>query len=60
MDLSEAIVEVEALESAGLAAFREAGSPEAVEAARIAYLGQKQGKIKAAQERIKAVEPKAR
>ncbi|RUL88896.1 phenylalanine--tRNA ligase subunit alpha [Tautonia sociabilis] len=60
MELSEAIAELDALEAAGLAAFREAGSPEAVEAARIEYLGQKQGKIKAAQQRLKQVEPSAR
>src|SRR5690606_6590250 len=42
------------------AAFREAGDPVAVEAARIEYLGQKQGRIKAAQERLKLIEPAAR
>jgi len=57
MDLSQAIGELEALESEGLSAFREARTPDEVEAARIAFLGQKQGKIKAAQERIKAVAP---
>ena len=60
MELSEAIEQLEALEAAGLAAFRSGEGPEAVEAARIEYLGQKQGRIKAAQERLKAVEPSDR
>ncbi|CAN5891283.1 phenylalanine--tRNA ligase subunit alpha [soil metagenome] len=55
--MSDAIAELEALEAAGLEAFRNADSAEAIEAARIEFLGQKQGKIKAAQERIKALEP---
>jgi phenylalanyl-tRNA synthetase alpha chain len=60
MELSEAIDQLEALEAAGLAAFGSAEDAEAVEAARIEFLGQKQGKIKAAQERLKAIEPSAR
>jgi phenylalanyl-tRNA synthetase alpha chain len=55
--LSSALADLDALEAAGLAAFREAGSPEAVEAARIEFLGQKQGRVKAAQERLKAIPP---
>ena len=34
-----------------------ASSPEAVEAARIEFLGQKQGKLKAAQERLRYLDP---
>jgi phenylalanyl-tRNA synthetase alpha chain len=45
------------LESSGLAAFRQAGTAEAVEAARIDFLGQKQGRVKVAQERLKALDP---
>jgi phenylalanyl-tRNA synthetase alpha chain len=58
--MSDAIAELEALEAQGLEAFHNAGSPEAIEAARIEFLGQKQGKIKAAQERIKSLEPSAK
>ena len=46
--------------AAGLAAFESASSPEAVEAARVEYLGQKQGRLKAAQERLKSLEPSSR
>jgi phenylalanyl-tRNA synthetase alpha chain len=58
--LAAALADLEALESAGLAAFRRAQAPEAVEAARIEFLGQKQGRVKAAQERLRALEPTAR
>ncbi len=57
---SEGIAELDLLESSGLAAFREAKTPQAVEAARIEFLGQKQGKVRNAQERIKSLEPSAR
>jgi phenylalanyl-tRNA synthetase alpha chain len=60
MELSEAIDQLEMLEAAGLAAFRSGEDAESVEAARIEFLGQKQGKIKAAQERLKAIDPSAR
>jgi phenylalanyl-tRNA synthetase alpha chain len=55
-----AIADLEALEAAGLAAFRAARAPAEVEAARVEYLGLKQGKIKAAQERIKALPAEAK
>ena len=55
--LPAALADLDALESGGLAAFHAAASPEAVEAARIEFLGQKQGKLKAAQERLKAIPP---
>lgn len=58
--LSEALTDLGALEAAGLVAFRQAGTAEAVEAARIEFLGQKQGRVKAAQERLKALKPSAR
>ena len=37
-----------------------AASPEAVESARVEFLGQKQGRLKAAQERLKSLEPASR
>lgn len=55
--LSAALTELEVLEAAGLSAFQQAGGPDAVEAARIEFLGLKQGKLKAAQERIKTLTP---
>jgi phenylalanyl-tRNA synthetase alpha chain len=51
---------LDALEAAGLTAFREASSPAQVESARIEFLGQKQGKIKAAQERLKSIPNEAK
>jgi phenylalanyl-tRNA synthetase alpha chain len=48
------------LEQAGLAAFASAATPEFVEAARVEFLGQKQGRLKSAQERLKSLEPAAR
>jgi phenylalanyl-tRNA synthetase alpha chain len=55
-----AIAELEALESAGLSAFQRAATSAEVEAARIEFLGQRQGRIKAAQERIKALDAPAK
>ncbi len=51
--LDDALGDLESLEQSGLAVFAGAASTADVEAARIEYLGQKQGKIRAAQERIK-------
>lgn len=53
--MSEAIHELDALEAAGLEAFQQARSAPEVEAARIDFLGQKQGKVRAAQERLKSL-----
>jgi phenylalanyl-tRNA synthetase alpha chain len=58
--LATALAELDALESAGLEALRQAAAPAAIEAVRIEYLGMKQGRLKAAQERLKALEPAAR
>jgi phenylalanyl-tRNA synthetase alpha chain len=55
--LAAALADLDALADAGLAAFQGAASAEQVEAARIEFLGQKQGRIKAAQERLKALDP---
>jgi phenylalanyl-tRNA synthetase alpha chain len=52
-----AIADLEGLEAEGLAAFGRATSPTAVEAARIEYLGQKHGRIKVAQERLRGLPP---
>jgi phenylalanyl-tRNA synthetase alpha chain len=58
--LADALADLDVLESEGQAAFRHAGDSDAVEAARIEFLGQKQGRVRAAQERLKALEPSAR
>jgi phenylalanyl-tRNA synthetase alpha chain len=58
--LEAALADLEDLQERGLAAFGSARGPEAVEAARIEYLGQKQGRLKAAQERLKSLEPAAK
>ncbi|MBY0395324.1 MAG: hypothetical protein K2X91_02495 [Thermoleophilia bacterium] len=55
--LAAALAELDALEADGLAAFRASASGEAVEAARVEFLGAKNGRIKAAQERMKAIPP---
>lgn len=51
--LDAAIEALALLERSGLEAFQSATTPDLVESARIEYLGQKQGKLRAAQERIK-------
>ncbi len=58
--LSVALADLEALLAAGLAAFEGARDSAAVEAARVEFLGQKQGRLKAAQERLKTLEPSSR
>ena len=55
--LEIALRELESLEQFGIAALVAASSPEAFETARIEYLGQKQGKLKAAQERLRTLDP---
>jgi phenylalanyl-tRNA synthetase alpha chain len=57
---TQALADLDTLESAGLAAFGQAESSEGVEEARIEFLGQKQGRLKAAQERLKTLEPAAK
>ena len=58
--LTTALAELDHLEASGLTALRQASTPEAVEAARIEFLGQKQGRVKAAQERLKTLEASAK
>jgi phenylalanyl-tRNA synthetase alpha chain len=55
--LSHALADLDALLAAGLAAFDASTSSDAVERARVEYLGQKQGQVKAAQERLKSLPP---
>jgi phenylalanyl-tRNA synthetase alpha chain len=55
--LTDELSDLDALEASGLSAFRGAATPEAVEAARVEFLGQKQGRVKAAQERLRAIPP---
>jgi phenylalanyl-tRNA synthetase alpha chain len=54
-DPSASLALLDELEQAGLAAFAGASDREAVEKLRIEYLGQKQGRIKSAQERLKTL-----
>ncbi len=58
--LSDALADLDAMRVAGLSAFGSAATPEEVEAARVEYLGQKHGQVKAAQERLKSLEPASR
>jgi phenylalanyl-tRNA synthetase alpha chain len=58
--LSDALADLDAMRADGLAAFGKAATPEEVEATRIEYLGQKHGRVKAAQERLKTLEPSSR
>src|SRR5579885_3905638 len=58
--LATALAELDALRDAGLAAFARSATPEQGEAVGIEYLGQKQGRVKAAQERLKTLEPATR
>ena len=55
--LSDALAGLLSLEQAGMAAFAIATTAEAVESARVEFLGQKQGRLKAAQERLKSLAP---
>ncbi|MDR3633511.1 MAG: phenylalanine--tRNA ligase subunit alpha [Isosphaeraceae bacterium] len=54
--LDAALAALDALQSEGLAAFQSTRSADEVEAARIEFLGQKQGRIKSAQERLKTLD----
>jgi phenylalanyl-tRNA synthetase alpha chain len=58
--LTAALADLETLLAAGLSAFQSASTAEAVEAARVDYLGQKQGRLKTAQERLKSLDPACR
>ena len=58
--LSDALADLDAMRVAGLSAFGNSSTPEEVEAARVEYLGQKHGRVKAAQERLKSLEAASR
>ena len=60
MSQPDPIAALDALQSEGASAFEAAKDSDAVEAARVEFLGQKQGRLKAAQERLKALEPSAK
>ena len=55
-----AIDALDALRVEGLAAFQSAANPDALETARIAYLGLKQGKLRTAQDQLKSLPPDQR
>ena len=55
-----ALAELDALEADGRSAFEGAKSAAEVESARVEFLGLKQGRIKAAQERLKTLDPSAK
>jgi phenylalanyl-tRNA synthetase alpha chain len=57
---TDALADLDTLETAGLAAFQRASTAAEVEAARIEFLGQKQGKVRAAQERLKSLPNQAK
>jgi len=54
---TQPLSDLDTLEFEGLEAFRKAGNADQLEAARIAFLGQKQGRVKAAQERLRSIPP---
>jgi phenylalanyl-tRNA synthetase alpha chain len=58
--LAAAIADLDSLQATGLDAFRNAPTLAAVEAARIEFLGLKQGRIRAAQERMKVLDRAAK
>ncbi|MDG3005703.1 phenylalanine--tRNA ligase subunit alpha [Paludisphaera mucosa] len=58
--LEPALLELDELQDRAVRAFASAGSPDDVEAARVEYLGQKQGRLKSAQERLKTLPNEAK
>ena len=55
MDLHEYLNDADAVERAGSAAIESAADADALEAARIAYLGDRQGRVKALQEALRNI-----
>ncbi|OJW18714.1 MAG: phenylalanine--tRNA ligase subunit alpha [Planctomycetales bacterium 71-10] len=53
--LETALLELDELQAGAVRTFEAAASPDEVEAARVEYLGQKQGRLKAAQERLRSL-----
>lgn len=58
--LEAALLELDELQGEAVVAFEAAASPEAVETARVEFLGQKQGRLKAAQERLRTLPNQAK
>ena len=58
--LDSALSDLDTLQAEGEAAFRQAQDAQSIESARIEFLGQKQGRVKSAQERLKNLEPSAK
>ena len=58
--LSDALADLEAMLAAGRVAFEGAATPEALETRRVEFLGQKHGRVRAAQERLKALDAAAK
>ena len=58
--IDAALADLDAMQAEGISAFRDASTADAVEAARIEFLGQKQGRLKSAQERLRTIEPSAK
>jgi len=55
MTLQDFLTEAEAIERDGAAALQTAGDADALEAARISYLGDRQGRVKALQEALRGI-----
>lgn len=58
--LETALLELDELQAGAVRTFEAAASPDDVEAARVEYLGQKQGRLKAAQERLRSLPNEAK
>ena len=55
MNLQDYIAQAEEVEREGVAAMRAAADPDALEAARIAFLGDRHGRVKALQEALRSI-----
>jgi phenylalanyl-tRNA synthetase alpha chain len=55
MDLQSYVNEADTVERDGVAAFSSAGDPDSLETARIAFLGDRQGRIKSLQEDLRGI-----
>jgi len=55
VNLQDYIAQAEEVEREGIAAMRAAADPDALEAARIAYLGDRHGRVKALQEALRSI-----
>ena len=55
MDLQSYVNEADTVEREGIAAISTAADPDSLEAARIAFLGDRHGRVKALQEALRAI-----